>query len=582
MSAHVAKPRANPFDGMAPTQIADMLVARGWPRPTIAGGGLHLQLGAVVALVTDGDAGERHLEVLEGARGALPAGPAWGDTVRAGAEVRRRTTRLFRAPEGQSADRLHAENLWGACPGLHVLARGVEELPTRWWSTGHPATTPLPEMPAWLSAMVADPVEARRARGHARATQADKTASEEWMHDLTLERGRPMSTHGNLCTIFRRSPDWAGRFAFSEMSQSPLLDGRPMVDGDIGRIREQLERGLRMTPGEALVRGAVLTVAEERQVHPVRDMLHLLRWDGVARLDRVATDILGAVDPAAAKLVRKWFLSLVARGLRPGCKVDTALVLVGTQGARKSSFFAEIAREFFTDSHVDLSSKDVFLQLADAWIMELAEIDGITSRREVEEIKAFLSSKVDRFRPPYARSVVKSPRHCVVVGTTNRTTFLEDDTGSRRFWCVTVGAIDLELLREQRDQLLAEAVAAYDAGEPWWLDAAEDVEREEHAEKHQVEDPWTGPVGRWLSKSERTDHTSEEILSGALDVPRKDQTKGAAMRLSRVITRLGGWERKKGRPVRDGVRGEPAWLWMSLAPAQPSMGFDDPTEEFPL
>lgn len=580
--------RKDPFESLSTELIQAALVAKGWPVESLgrAAGAPAIVLGGeLLAVVTVGHDGEAALDKVCGAHGTLPRTPeldVWGGA------SEQRCIRLYRVPAGAPIPT--AENLHGQCGGVTILTSGTLPLPPRhgdsgvyahWSAAHHPALQKLGELPQWLADAARDPAAAARLATTVRPTRSTAVELDAWARELTMERGRPASTHGNLCIIFRRSPAWAGRFAFSEMSQSPTLDGRALADGDIGRIRERLELDHKMTPGEALVRGAALTVAEERKVHPVRDFLLGLRWDGVPRLDHVASDILGSVDEGASLMVRRWFVSLVARGLRPGCKVDTALVLVGLQGARKSSFFEVIGGEFFTDSHVDLTSKDVFLQLAEAWILELAEIDGITSRREVEEIKAFLSSKVDRFRPPYGRSVIKSPRHCVVVGSTNRTTFLEDDTGSRRFWCVNVGAIDLELLRAEREQLLAEAVAAFDAGEPWWLDAAEDVEREERAEQHQVEDPWSGPVSRWLAKQDRHDHTSEEILSGALDVPRKDQTKGAAMRLSRVLGRLGGWERRKGRPLRDGVRQAPAWLWMGPEPEQPGMGFLDPTEEFP-
>jgi hypothetical protein len=111
----------------------------------------------------------------------------------------------------------------------------------------------------------------------------------------------------------------------------------------------------------------------------------------------------------------RWFLSAAARPLRPGCKVDTALVLVGPQGARKSSVFSALAGEWFSDTHVDLASKDAFLQLAGTWIMEWGEIERVTSRKGADEIKAFLSSKTDKYRPPYGRSVVEIPRSMIQV-----------------------------------------------------------------------------------------------------------------------------------------------------------------------
>ena len=405
---------------------------------------------------------------------------------------------------------------------------------------------------------------------------------DDWKIGLaTNSQGRFKKSYATTCAVLRHAPEWTGRLAWNEMAGAPCIfekagdrTFRTVVDADIARARESIEIQWGFDPGAEALWSAVLLAAQERRFHPVRDVLRGLTWDGTPRIDRVATEILRSTDPHAALMLRRWFVSLVARILDPGCKVDTALVFVGAQGARKSSFFDVIAGRYFCDSHADITSKDIYLQLAESWVFELAEIDGITTRRHADEIKAFLSSRNDRYRPPYGRAVVTVPRHCVIVGTTNQTTFLEDDTGSRRFWCVNVGAVDLELAREWREQLLAEAVHLFECVEPWWLDRAEDAEREAGAEQHQVEDPWAGAVRRWLGAQARNDHTSEEILTGALDMLRKDQTKAAAMRVAKLLRGIRNadgspaWERRCERPLRDGVRLDRTWVWCRTQPAQ--------------
>lgn len=396
----------------------------------------------------------------------------------------------------------------------------------------------------------------------------------DWSEALVRGRhGQVLCTLGNLATIFRSDPVYAGRLRFDEMRDAVTLDDVPVVDVSRVRIREDLERRLRLVVADDLLWDALLLVARERSFHPVRSYLEALAWDGTPRLDRVLEEILGRMSdhemtPEQAEeldlhrcMVRAWFISAVARGLKPGEKVDTVLVLVGLQGLLKSTFFAVLTNPWFSDTAIDLESKDAYLQIARYWCIEWAEVEHVTSKRQAGAIKAFVSKRFDAYRPPYARSMIEVPRGCVFVGSTNETQFLEDDTGSRRFFCVRVGGhVDVAKLSEWRDQLWAEAVHHYRGGEQWWLDAQTDRTREMHAEMHAVEDPWASSVLRWIAKQARTDHTSEEVLSDALGVSKKDQNKAAAMRIAKIL-RAHGWMRRKARVSRDGKLTDPVWAW---------------------
>lgn len=132
--------------------------------------------------------------------------------------------------------------------------------------------------------------------------------------------------------------------------------------------------------------------------------------------------------------------------------------------------------------------------------------------RSQNSVKSFLSSRQDTFRPPYGRGTITVPRSCIIVGSTNDDHFLSDVTGNRRYWTVTVsGTLDIERLREWRDQLWGEAVAAFQAGETWWFDdeSALDEEREQHFD----EDPWDHPIRLYVK--DKTDVTVYDVLSNA-------------------------------------------------------------------
>jgi predicted P-loop ATPase len=80
--------------------------------------------------------------------------------------------------------------------------------------------------------------------------------------------------------------------------------------------------------------------------------------------------------------------------------MDTMLVLVGPQGALKSTFVPSLfGRDFTSEDLADLKSKDAMIGLAGKWAIEVAELDKIL-RTDPETVKAFISRCVDPYRAP--------------------------------------------------------------------------------------------------------------------------------------------------------------------------------------
>ncbi len=373
--------------------------------------------------------------------------------------------------------------------------------------------------------------------------------------------GRPLASLRNVVRALKLGDGHFGCLRWSEFQGRAFVTEEPLDDQAFMRILLEMDEAYGLRPSPDKLRRALDHVAREDVFHPVVDWLTALKWDGEARLERLLIDRFGAEDCSLNRQIsRRWLIGAVARVLEPGCKLDTMVVLAGPQGLRKSTACAALMPEsaWFTDTTFTVGSKDALLQLQGVWLVEIGELSAMT-RADRNQVKAFLSSRNDRFRAPYAQDVQSHPRQSFFVGTVNDQEFLDDPTGARRFWPVTVTAVDVEGIAADRDQLWAEAVVAYRAHEPWFLDATGEAALRARASLHEHYDAWEGVIAEWLEGREGS-FTVEQVLTEVLDFPLARVTRSHQTRVGRILSQLGCRQTRPNGGARQRKWAQPGML----------------------
>ena len=272
------------------------------------------------------------------------------------------------------------------------------------------------------------------------------------------------------------------RLQFNTLFKRVELDNAPF-DPSASRLEMIITHGLPLKGSREDLADITIKLAKENEYSPVERYLKstLDKYGGnTSVLDDLTVRYFGADDQIYQTLLKRFLIAAVARAFKPGCKHDCALILQGRQGDGKSTFLKTLASpEWFDDSLGAASDKDERLKLHQRWILEWAELETVFKRKDVSQVKAFLSCSTDLVRAPYARSSETMLRHSVIVGSTNEAEFLSDPTGSRRFWVIPVTKrIDIAQLQKERDRIWAAATALYMKGEQWWLTIDEARETE--------------------------------------------------------------------------------------------------------
>lgn len=337
----------------------------------------------------------------------------------------------------------------------------------------------------------------------------------EWMKDLEADsKGHYLSTAQNIDAIFSNDIRLRGLFKLNVFNQKSYVfnnlpwrrvyEPEPLKNVDFSGIRNYIEIIYGIV-GTQKIDDRMNLEFEYNKYHPVTDYLKALKWDGKQRIDTLLINYFGADDTIYTReAMRITLVGAVSRILRPGCKFDSVLTLVGSQGCGKSSFLKKLGQDWFSDTFMTVQGKDAFEQIQGSWIIEIAELSGL-KKAEVEAVKHYISKQEDVFRPAYGKVIEVHKRQCIFIGTTNNRDFLRDPTGNRRFLPIDIhidrAVYDVfeDLTKNEIDQIWAEAMALYRDGAKTIMSPEALAIATEEQSYHSESDERHGIVDKYLS-----------------------------------------------------------------------------------
>lgn len=335
----------------------------------------------------------------------------------------------------------------------------------------------------------------------------------------------------NMIRAFERHPEWVNRLGFDEFNGVITVDKKEISTREVAEMSAWIVDFLHWSwePKRQDFLEALEVASRSRTWNPVKEALEALVWDHKSRLREFTEALVEDPEPLDYELLKRWIVGYIARGMEPGCQMDTVLCLRGEEGAFKTSFCRAMALRpewFGSAPKLGLDQEASILRVGRR-ILEVGE--GVAmSRAGKNELKDDVTRLWEDYRPKYGRTAVRVMRSFAYILTANPKAFLRSDQdGLRRFWPLNARpVIDIEWIRSNLDQLLAEAVALYQGKERWWFD------------KHRADD------ARWMSllKARVSTAVAEDPLDSAVDtvIADKENQERGYITLTEIKTQVEG------------------------------------------
>lgn len=346
----------------------------------------------------------------------------------------------------------------------------------------------------------------------------------QWKSKLEVDKnGKCLNTINNYTLYIKESPKYKNKFKYNDFLKLKEYNDKEFNDFNLNILYNDIERELGLS-SHSKVDSALMEVFYRNKYNPIIDYLNNLVWDGKKRLETLFIDLLDVEDTRLNRYMTKmWFIAAVKRIFQPGCKFDNMIVLQGSQGIGKSTICDLLSLNYSCDISLnEIGNKDIIHKLNKSWIVVIDELDSF-NKKEMSNIKSFISNTKDTARLAYAKNAETYSRHCVFIGTTNDSTFLRDNTSmvERRFWVIKCNKTSKDskiidtLTKDFINQIWSEVVYYYKQNPNMYLDISNDLLNDFANEMKQFktynEDVVIDYVNEILNKSYRVNNKGEFI-----------------------------------------------------------------------
>lgn len=254
----------------------------------------------------------------------------------------------------------------------------------------------------------------------------------------------------------------------------------------------------------------------------------LPEWDGEDRIREISKclPVIDFDEKIKIDYLTRWLVGLYAQATLQG-QNHLCLTLVGEQGIGKDSFFKNLMSipllDYYVSKIIDPTNPDDLRIMCSNILVMLSELESFT-KKDIGLIKQVMTANEHQLRLPYDRIIQVLKRRCSFCGAVNRSEFLNDPTGSRRFLVLDIiNTIDFEKVNKiDKEQLYAQVKFLFDNGFQYWYSENEIAELNKRNLQFNISSPIEELIEEYFTPAKKEEngamfYTSTQISLHILD-----------------------------------------------------------------